>query len=379
MESWTDEQKGLRKSLEPYFERLSDGHVEDDAGSVFPREKWELIRESGAIRLPFDEEWGGLGKDVLTLVYVLEHLGYGCRDQGLTFGLATQIVSVALPLQRFGSDELKQRYLAKLIDGEILGAHAISEPEAGSDAMAMTTLATDDGDEWVINGKKTYCTGGPVADVLTVYTKLSTQEDDSTGFTAMLVEADTPGLTMTELPKMGLGTSPMAEVEFKDVRVPKDRIIGREGAGFFILEHVMTWEVLCIFIMMVGEMQHRLERCIKFAKTRKAFGEPIGSNQYIAGMIVDMKLGVENSRKHLYDTATLFTTRRYVTTEVSMAKLITSEANLQSALSAVQIFGGRGYLREYGLEKDLRAAVGAPIYSGTNEMQRVRIASMLGL
>jgi alkylation response protein AidB-like acyl-CoA dehydrogenase len=379
MNDWSDEQKALRKDLEQYFERLSDGHVEDDVAGTFPREKWDLIREAGLIKLPFDEEWGGLGKDVLTLVYVLEHLGYGCRDQGLTFGLATQIVSVALPLQRFGSDDLKQRYLAKLIDGEIMGAHAISEPEAGSDAMAMTTLATDDGDEWVINGKKTYCTGGPVADVLTVYTKLSTQEDDSSGFTAILVEADTPGLTMTELPKMGLGTSPMAEVEFKDVRVPKDRIIGREGAGFFILEHVMTWEVLCIFIMMVGEMQYRLERCIDFAKKRKAFGEPIGKNQYVAGMIVDQKLGVENSRKHLYDTARLFMTRRYVTTEVSMAKLITSEANLQSALSAVQIFGGRGYLREYGLEKDLRAAVGAPIYSGTNEMQRVRIASMLGL
>jgi alkylation response protein AidB-like acyl-CoA dehydrogenase len=377
MSEWTEEQQELRKSLEQYFERLSAGHIEDEANNVFSREKWDLIRESGVIKLPFDPEWGGLGKDVLTMVYVLEHLGYGCRDQGLTFSLATQIVSVALPLQRFGSDALKQRYLAKLVDGSIMGAHAISEPEAGSDAMAMATTATDDGDDYVINGGKTYCTGGPVADVLTVYAKL--EGVDETSFTAFVVDADTPGITMTELPKMGLNTSPMAQVAFDGVRVPKDRVIGRPGAGFFILEHVMTWEVLCIFIMMAGEMQHRLERCIDFAKKRIAFGEPIGKNQYIAGKIVDMKLGVENSRKHLYDTARLFTTRRYVTTEVSMAKLVTSEANLASALSAVQIFGGRGYLREYGLEKDLRAAVGAPIYSGTDEMQRVRIASMLGL
>jgi len=377
MNDWTDEQKELRKNLEQYFERLSDGHVDDDLAEVFSREKWDLIRESGVIKLPFDPEWGGLGKDVLTMVYVLEHLGYGCRDQGLTFGLATQIVSVALPLQRFGSDELKERYLAKLVDGEILGAHAISEPEAGSDAMAMAATATDDGDAYVLNGLKTYCTGGPVADVLTVYAKL--EGTDEAGFTAFVVEADSPGIKMMELPKMGLNTSPMAQVEFDGVRVPKDRIIGRPGAGFFILEHVMTWEVLCIFIMMVGEMQYRMERCIDFAKKRIAFGEPIGKNQYIAGKIVDQKLGVENSRKHLYDTARLFLTRRYVTTEVSMAKLVTSEANLESALAAVQIFGGRGYLREYGLEKDLRAAVGAPIYSGTNEMQRVRIASMLGL
>jgi alkylation response protein AidB-like acyl-CoA dehydrogenase len=377
MSEWTEEQQELRKSLEQYFERLSAGHIEDDANNIFSREKWDLIRESGVIKLPFDPEWGGLGKDVLTMVYVLEHLGYGCRDQGLTFSLATQIVSVALPLQRFGSDALKERYLARLVDGSIMGAHAISEPEAGSDAMAMATTATDDGDDYVINGGKTYCTGGPVADVLTVYAKL--EGVDEAGFTAFVVDADAPGIKMTELPKMGLNTSPMAELEFDGVRVPKDCVIGRPGAGFFILEHVMTWEVLCIFIMMVGEMQHRMERCIDFAKKRIAFGEPIGKNQYIAGKIVDQKLGVENSRKHLYDTATLFLTRRYVTTEVSMAKLVTSEANLESALAAVQIFGGRGYLREYGLEKDLRAAVAAPIYSGTNEMQRVRIASMLGL
>jgi alkylation response protein AidB-like acyl-CoA dehydrogenase len=141
----------------------------------------------------------------------------------------------------------------------------------------------------------------------------------------------------------------------------------------------MSWEILCIFMMMVGEMQHRLERCIAYAKTRKQFGVPIGSNQYIAGKIVDMKIGTENSRKHLYDTAARFAKRRNVTAEISMAKIVTSEANLASALAAVQIFGGRGYMRADGMEKGVRDAVGAPIYSGTNEMQRVRLASMLGL
>ena len=146
-----------------------------------------------------------------------------------------------------------------------------------------------------------------------------------------------PGLTVGDpIPKMGLNTSPIGELTFEDCRIPRTNMLGKQGAGFFILEHVMTWEILCIFIMMVGEMQHRMEQCIKYAKRRTQFGKPIGSNQYI-------------------------------------------EANLASALAAVQIFGGRGYMREAGLEKDLRAAVGAPIYSGTNEMQRVRLASMLGL
>lgn len=376
---WTDEQKALRKGLNTFHDALSAGHIEDDAANVFPRHKWDVIRESGVLRIPFDPQWGGLGHDALTLTYVLENLGYGCRDSGLNFTVATQIVSVTLPVQRFGSDELKERYLRRLIDGEIIAAHAISEPEAGSDATSMTTTATLDGDEYVLNGKKAFCTSGPVADVITVYAK-SEDVDGATGITAFLVEAGTPGLTVGDpIPKMGLNTSPIGELTFEDCRIPRTNMLGKQGAGFFILEHVMTWEILCIFIMMVGEMQHRMEQCIKYAKRRTQFGKPIGSNQYIAGLIVEQKIGLESSRKHLYDTAARFARRRSVTAEISMAKIVTSEANLASALAAVQIFGGRGYMREAGLEKDLRAAVGAPIYSGTNEMQRVRLASMLGL
>jgi alkylation response protein AidB-like acyl-CoA dehydrogenase len=377
--AWTDEQKGLRKSLNQYFERLNEGHLEDDAANRFNRDKWDLIRESGVLRIPFDPQWGGLGHDVLTLVYVLEHLGYGCRDAGLLFAAATQIVSAAVPLQKFGSDELKERFLSRLIDGEIMSAHAISEPSAGSDAMAMITTATEDGDSYILDGKKIWITSGPLADVITVYAKMETG-GGATGITAFMVPTDTPGFNVGEpIEKLGLNTCPFCELEFRNCRVPKENIVGRPGAGFFILEHVMNYEILCIFMMMVGEMQERMERCIKHAKTRQAFGSPIGSNQYVAGKIVDQKIGLENSRKHLYDTATRFARGRSVTIEISMAKLITSEANVASALSAIQIFGARGYTREYGLEKGLRDAIGAPIYSGTNETQRVRIASMLGL
>ncbi|MCA1682960.1 MAG: acyl-CoA dehydrogenase family protein [Actinobacteria bacterium] len=376
---WTDEQKALRKGLDQYGEALSAGHIEDDAAAVFNREKWDLIRETGVLRLIFDPEWGGLGQDALTLVYVLENLGYRCRDAGLLFTVATQVVSVTLPIHKFGSDALKERYLERLIAGEIIGAHAISEPGAGSDATAMGTTATPDGDDFVLDGHKAFCTSGPIADVITVYAKVG-GESAATGITAFLVPTDTPGLTVGEpIPKMGLNTSPIGTLDFAGCRIPKENIIGKPGAGFFILEHVMTWEILCIFMMMVGDMQDRLEQCIKYARRRKQFGVPIASNQYIAGKIVDMKIGTENSRKHLYDTAARFARRRNVTAEISMAKIVTSEANLASALAAVQIFGGRGYMRADGMEKGVRDAVGAPIYSGTNEMQRVRLASMLGL
>jgi alkylation response protein AidB-like acyl-CoA dehydrogenase len=377
--TWTDEQKGLRKSLNQYFDALNDGVAEDDKAERFNRDKWQLIRDSGVLRIPFDPEYGGLGHDVMTLVYVLEHLGYGCRDNGLLFAAATQVVSAAVPLHKFGSDELKERFLSKLIDGEIISAHAISEPNAGSDAMAMITTAVQDGDDYIIDGKKIWITNGPMADVVTVYAKADTGAG-ATGITAFLVPADTPGFHKgATIEKLGLNTCGFCELEFREMRVPKANIVGKPGAGFFILEHVMNYEILCIFMMMAGEMQERMERCIKWAKTRQAFDRPIGSNQYIAGKIVDMKIGLENSRKHLYDTATRFARGRSVTTEISMAKLITSEANVASALSAIQIFGARGYTREYGMEKGLRDAIGAPIYSGTNETQRVRIASMLGL
>ncbi len=376
---WNDEQKALRKGLQKYYEALNAGVLEDDAAERFNRDKWQLIRESGVIRIPFAEQWGGLGHDALTLVYALEELGYGCRDAGLLFALATQVVSAAIPLQKFGSEELKERYLARLIDGEIVSAHAISEPSAGSDAMAMSTTATPDGDGYLLNGGKTFITNGPIADVITVYAKLGAG-DGASGITAFLVPTDTPGFHVgPPIAKLGLNTCPFCELEFTDCRVPASNIVGKPGAGFFILEHVMNWEILCIFIMMAGEMQERMERCIAHVKKRTAFGAPIASNQYVAGKIVDQRIGVETSRKHLYDTARRFAKGRSVTTEISMAKLVTSEANLASALSAVQLFGGRGYMREYGMEKGLRDAVGAPIYSGTNEMQRVRIASMLGL
>jgi alkylation response protein AidB-like acyl-CoA dehydrogenase len=235
MDGWSDDQKALRKSLDQYFERLSDGHVDDDANAVFSREKWKLIQESGVIRLPFDEQWGGLGHDALTLVYVLEHLGYGCRDSGLLFTLATQIVSMAIPLQRFGSDELKEKYLRRLIDGDIISAHAISEPDAGSDATAMSTAATEDGDSYVINGKKAFCTSGPIADVITVYATTD-PEAGATGISAFVVEADNPGMSVSDpIPKMGLNTSPIGSIEFNDCRVPKANLIGKPGGSFFML------------------------------------------------------------------------------------------------------------------------------------------------
>ena len=379
MIEWSQEQRTLRESFSAYHAALSNGHVRDDRESVFSREKWDVVRESGLLRLPFAEEWGGFGHDLLTTMYVLEGLGYGCRDAGLGFSISTHINSVGIPVQRFGSPELKQRYMPMICDGAAIGAHAITEPDSGSDAMSMATTATLDGDEYVLNGHKAYISNGPIAELFVVYARTDAGSDFR-GVTAFLVERDTPGLTIGEsVEKMGLRTSPFGELHFDNCRVPAANIVGKRGGGFLILEYVMVWEILSLFIMTVGDMQHRLERCLQHAKTRRQFGEPIGSFQSVADKLVETKIGVETARKWLYDTAERHAKRENVTIDIAIAKLVTSEANVAAAMTAVQLFGARGYVTEHGIEKDLRNAIAGTIYSGTSEMQRRRIATMLGL
>ena len=312
-------------------------------------------------------------------MYLLERLGYGCRDGGLNFSVATHIVSAGVPLQRFGTRELKQRYLPRICDGEAICAHAITEPDSGSDALSMRTAATVDGDHFVINGSKTFVTNGPVAGLFVVYA-CTKPELGAMGVTAFLVERGTPGFVIGRpIEKMGLRTSPLCELFFDDCRVPAGNVIGRPGLGFPILDYVMKWEILCSFIITVGEMRHRYERCVEYAKTRTQFKRPIGSFQSVANKIVEMKIGMETARNCLYLAATRFVAGENITIDIAIAKLLASEKNLVSALDAVQIFGGNGYMTEYGLEKELRNAVAGTIYSGTSEVQRDRIARMIGL
>ena len=379
MIKWSKEQQALRKSFSQWHEAFSVGHIEDDRNSIFSPEKWALVRKSGLLRLPFDEQWGGLGQGLLTTMYVLENLGYGCRNGGLNFSVSTHIVSAGIPIQRFGSNDLKQRYMPRICDGVSIGAHAITEPDAGSDAMGMSTTAITTGDSFTLDGKKIFISNGPVADLFVVYARTDTNQDFR-GITAFVVERNTPGLTIGQhVEKMGLKTSPFCELTFDGCKVPRENVLGRPGSGFFILEYVLAWEILCTFVMAAGEMQYRLERCIGHAKNRSQFGQPIGAFQAISNKIVDRKIGVETSRKWLYDTAERHMNRENVTMDIAIAKLLTSEANVASSMAAVQIFGGRGYMSEYGLEKDLRNAIAGTIYSGTSEMQRRRIATILGL
>ncbi|MER5732711.1 acyl-CoA dehydrogenase family protein [Streptomyces sp. NPDC002138] len=376
---WNSDQADLREGLERWGDALSADHIELDEKSAFSEDKWKLVQKTGILSLPFDERYGGLGQSVLTTMYVLEGLGEYNRDSGLSFSVTTSICSTGVPVQQFGTPDQKERYLPLIASGEAIGAHAITEAEGGSDAMAMTTRAVRDGDDFVINGSKVFVSNGPVADVIVVYARTH-PDGGPLGTTAFLVDRDTPGITAGQpLKKMGLRTSPLCELFFDDVRVPKSAVLGRVGGGFMVLDHVMKREILYSFIVNVGEMQHRLDRCVEYAKTRRSFGKPIGSYQSIANKIVDTKIQLETARKWLYDTGEKLEAGENITTDLAISKLVTSESNLATSLTAVQIFGGHGYMAEYGLEVDVRNAVGGTIYSGTNEIQYNRIASMMGL
>jgi alkylation response protein AidB-like acyl-CoA dehydrogenase len=372
-------QRRLRDELAAWHERLGAVRAAGASPDGFCTEKWELMRESGMLRLPFEPRYGGRGEDLLTTMYVLEGLGHGCRDGGLTFSTTAHMVSTGVPLQRFGCDELKERYMPRLCDGTAIGAHAITEPAGGSDALAMETRALDRGDHYVIDGTKTFITNATVADVVVVYASTK-PEAGPLGVTAFLVDRRTPGLSVGEaIPKMGLEGSPVGELVLDRCQVDAANVIGKPGSGFFVLDYVMKWEILCSFIASVGTMQHRLERCVEYARTRRQFGRPIGAFQAIAHKIVDMKIAIESARRWLYDTAARFAAGKDTTADIAIAKLVASEANVASALAAMQIFGANGYTTAYGLEADLRDAVGGTIYSGTSEIQRNRIAATLGL
>ncbi|MFF4226348.1 acyl-CoA dehydrogenase family protein [Streptomyces abikoensis] len=379
MMHWSEDQRELRAAITALGERLGEGHLERDRTGEFSHDNWKLLRESDLFRLPFEERWGGLGQSLTTTLYVLEGLGQACRDAGLSFSATTHMVSTGVPIQRFGSPALKERFLPAVCAGEVIGAHAISEPEAGSDMLSLRTTGRVEDGHLVLNGGKAFVTNGPIADVFVVY--VSTGERGSPfGITAVVVERDRPGLTVGgPMAKMGLRTSPLSELFFDDCRVPLENVIGRVGTGFVVFDHVMKWEVLCSFVVNVGEMRARLERVVEYARTREQFGRPIGSHQAVAHRIARMRVATDTARTALYEAARKVEAGEDATVEVATAKLLASEGNLASAVAAVQTFGGYGYMAEYGLEQDLRNAVAGTIYSGTTDIQYSRIATTMGL
>ena len=378
---WSADQRRLRSLAQDLGAAATGYHEERDPEPGFATEAWKLIQETGLLGLPFDERWGGLGQDLLTTMYVLEGLGHACRDTGFSTSVVTHLVGTGVPVQRFGSAQLKDRYLGRVSDGSIIGTQAVTEPSGDTDVdvMEMPVVAVRDGGDHVISGGPAFVTNGPVADVVVAYA-LTGRRGSPSALTAFLVDRGTPGLNVGRpVAGMGLRSSPLCEVTFDGCRVPDARVLGSPGAGLLVMDHVLKWEVLCSAVIDVGEMQHRFERSMEYARTRAPFGQRIGAFPSVANKLAEMHIAVESSRKWLYDTAVRLTKGENVTVDVAACKLVADENNVVSALSAVQLFGGYGNTAEYGLENDLRNAVAGKIHSGASDVQRRRIVRMLGL
>jgi len=345
----------------------------------FPMEAWRACANFGVQGLPVPQEYGGSAADIMTTVLMMEGLGYACPDNGLIFSLNAQMWSLELPLLEFGTPGQKQKFLPGLVSGKIIGVHAMTEPESGSDAFSLKTRATQKGDKYVLNGSKLYITNAPVADVVVVFATVKPGSGFA-GVTAFLVEKGTPGFSVgPPLGKLGLRTSPMGEIILKDCEIPAENRLGREGAGMAIFNSSMEWERSCILASAVGAMQRQLEECVHYVRTRKQFGQPIGKFQSVSNKISDMYLRVEAARLMIYKVAWLKQSGKPATAEAAAAKVFTSEAWVQTCLDAIQIHGAYGYMRDSGIERDLRDSVAGTIYSGTSEIQRLIIARTLGL
>ena len=376
----TPEQQQLQAAAVEFARKsLGRDMVARDRAACFNRDDWRACAEFGVQGMPVPKEYGGLDLGILSLIAVMEGLGYGCPDSGLLFSLNAHLWTNSIPILLYGTDDQRHRYLPGLCNGSLIGANGASEPDAGSDVFSMRTRAVRDGDSYVLTGAKTFVTNAPVADLFVLYATIDPALG-AMGVTAFIVERDAPGLGVgSHMDKMGLRTSPMSEVTLDGCRVPASNRLGREGRGVEVFECSMEWERGCILASFLGVMRRQLERCIAHARGRKQFGKPIGKFQSVANRIVDMRVRLDACRPLVYRIGHLKEQNRTAVLEASIAKLYVSEALVQSMLDAVQVFGGYGYMSEQEVERDLRDAVGSTLYSGTSEIQRNIIARQLGL
>jgi alkylation response protein AidB-like acyl-CoA dehydrogenase len=357
----------------------SDDLVERDRAGAFSDEAWQACARQGLLGLGMPEAYGGAGYDTVTAVHALEALGYGCLDNGLTLAINGQTWSIQTPILKFGSAAQREALLPGLISGRIKGAHAITEPEAGSDVFSLTTAARKVEGGYRISGQKISVGMAPAADIFVLFATLNPALG-RWGVTAFVVDARAPGVTTSvRQDKIGLRTEPHGTIDLDDVFVPADGRLGNEGAGASIFNASMQYERSFIFTSHVGSIARQLDQTIAFANARRQGGQPIGRYQAVAHRVADMRVRLETARLFLYRAAWLIDQGQDAALHSAMTKLTVSELLLQNSLDAVRVHGGRGYLGEHAVERDLRDTLGGVLYAGTSDIQRNLIAGLLGL
>ncbi|MEU0504374.1 acyl-CoA dehydrogenase family protein [Nocardia sp. NPDC005998] len=353
--------------------------AEHDANHTFPYEVVAGMADMGLFGLPFPEEYGGMGGDYFALCLALEELGK--VDQSVAITLEAGVSLGAMPIYRFGNDKQKQEWLPQLTSGRKLAAFGLTEPGAGSDAGGTRTTAVADSGEWIINGSKQFITnsGTDITTLVTV-TAVTGQSGGKKEISTILVPTDTPGFVAEPAyNKVGWNASDTHPLSFTDVRVPEENLLGERGRGYANFLRILDEGRIAIAALSVGAAQGCVDESVRYAKEREAFGQAIGRNQAIAFKIARMEARAHAARTAYYDAAALMLAGKPFKKEASIAKLVASEAAMDNARDATQIFGGYGFMNEYAVARHYRDSKILEIGEGTTEVQLMLIGRELGL
>ncbi|WP_433325180.1 acyl-CoA dehydrogenase family protein [Spirillospora sp. CA-294931] len=376
--AWSDRQRDLYERTLAGV-RLSFPDDKSAPAAFFSRDDWRVLGELGLLGASVPEGYGGGGLGALDTALMMEALGRGCSHTGLVFAASAHLFACAMPIADFGSEKMRVGVLPGMCAGDLVAGNAMTEPGAGSDVarLAVTAERADGG--WVLNGHKSFVSNGPVADVYVTYATTD-EKAGHLGVTAFVVDREADGVVPGDpLEKMGLSQCPAGGVRFVDCFVRDEQVIGEPGQGGWIFQHSMGWERSCLFAGYLGLADRVLDQCVEHARGRRQFGRRIASFQAISHRLAEMKLRVESARLLLYRACWELDQGGQATVYTPLSKLAVSEGVLASALDAVRLFGGRGYLRPDGIEAALRDTVPAVIFSGTSDIQRELIAKELGL
>src|SRR6185295_14801056 len=376
----TDEHEMLRKAVRAFIEKEVLPRVDawEEAGQI-PKSFWRRLGELGLLGLEFPTEYGGAGGDFLSSVVLGEEMAR-CRSGGVAFSVLVHTDMSSPWLTRYGTDAQKRRYLPGIVSGETVCALGITEPGTGSDMAGIATRAERDGDRYRLTGSKIFITNGVYGDLYFVAARTGpgTAERRHAGISMFLVERDTPGFTVSRrLDKMGMRASDTAELALENCPVPAENLLGEEGRGFHQLAAGLQRERIMAAVLALSGAAQALDDTLAYVRERHAFGEPLAAKQALRNRIADMATEIEAARHLLYHAASLYTAGRGCVTEVSMAKLFATEVANRVAYQAVQLHGGYGYMREFGVERFFRDVRLWTIASGTSEIMREIIAKRL--
>jgi alkylation response protein AidB-like acyl-CoA dehydrogenase len=374
----SDEQRAIQQLVRDLcIESVEPRAAEIDARGEFPWDIKDLFARHDILGIPFPPEYGGVSGSALTLVLAMEEISKVCATSSLI--LSVQSLG-SLPIVLGGTDEQKHRFLPPLASGEKLAAYALTEPGSGSDAGGMRTRAVRHGDTYVLNGSKTFITGGSVADTIVVFARTDRDgQGEARDISAFVVEKSMPGFRVGKLEKkLGIRGSPTAQLFFEDVAVPAANLVGPDGEGFKLAMRVLDHSRPGIAAQALGIAEGAFEVARRYAGERKQFGKPINEFQGVQFMLADMATAIEAARMLTYAAGDALDRHlKTITVTSSMAKVFASDVAMRVTTDAVQVLGGYGYLRDFPVERMMRDAKITQIYEGTNEIQRLVIAREL--